>query len=176
MSRKFLDMKDVFDIILLAKKGRKLVDIQKEYPQYSFTTISRICSSRNNSASSKYAKYRKFIEVTESWPHFKEKFFIDFPQPQYWPAEFLKKLVRDSAHYSYRELIKKYELNFSEYVLKNLFESGEIKKYLKDILNKSAAEVKDKQVAEEKSSDFNEIAALIKKLKKLGAKEVIVKF
>jgi len=174
MAKKFLDMCDIFNIILLAKKGKKLVDIQKEYPQYSFATISRLCSPRNNSASTKYNKYRSFIEATESWSHFKEKFFLDFPQPQYWPARFLKKLVRDSAHYSYRELIKKYELNFSEYVLKNLFESGEIKKHLKKVLN-SAAEVKN-EVVEEKSRDFNEITALIEKLKKLGAKEVIVKF
>jgi len=176
MARKTIDMKDIFDIILLSKKIKNLMEINKRFPQYSYPTISRIVSVNNNSSASKYIKYREFILATNSWKLFKDKFFMDFPQPKYWPVEILKGVVRDSAKHSYKELLLKYSFNFSEATLKKLFETGEIKTALKAVLNTPVKCKMVEEEVEEKSGNFNEIAALVERIKALGAKEVIIKF
>ena len=197
MSKKILDAKTIFDIILLGKCGIRNKDIMEKYPEISFPTISRI-TMRSASAAEKYIRYNEFLKSHKSFEDFMDEFWKDFPQPEYWPTEVVNDIWRFYTKHNILATYKEFELNFSYGKFIELFELKKLKKVFDKnnfgIIPKTKDEIIKEVKKENKLKEcgfiINEIETdvakgdkednvkdLIERLKSLtGAAEVILKF
>jgi len=174
---KVTDMKVMYDIIFLNAQNLSVKEIEEKI-SVDYKTIYRYVNMEKfKNTSPKNLKYKEFIEGGKTFDEFKTEYGVEFPQPQYWGCKMLKRLVKDSSILPTRELVKKYELGISYNTLSKLFDNGEIKKALNQCLNikNSVEAIKAKTEVAEKSTNSS-IEELVEKIKKLGVKEVILKF
>jgi len=191
---KYLDMKDVHEIISAGLRGENIAKVAAKYP-YGYSTIQRLMTGGPSTAK-KYYPYMKFIEKNPEFEDFKKEFWRDFPQPEFWPEYIIKNIIKKSAIENLYEIYKNYEFNFSFPTFRQLFINGEMKKAFKKILEKEAQEkiapekIAPEKIAPEKiqiketqektpiSADIveiekNDLEKLIENLKRItGAKEI----
>jgi len=174
---KVVDMKIVYDVFNLNAQKMSVKEIEEKLGvDYKFI-YRYVHPEKFQNASPKILKYKKFIESGKSFDEFKSEYGVEFPQPQYWSCKMLKRLVKDSSILPTRKLVEKHGLGISYNTLTKLFEDGSIKKALTQCLNikNSVEAIKAETEVVEKSTDSS-IEELVEKIKKLGVKEVILKF